>query len=37
MTALARHFFEFEDSGPFQLFDLLLDHAFEGLVVYESR
>lgn len=37
MSTRARHFFEFEDSRPFQLFDLLLDHALEGLVVYESR
>lgn len=36
MSTHARHFFEFEDSRPFQLFDLLLDHALKGLVVYES-
>lgn len=37
MIRHACHFLEFQDSRPFQPFDLLLDHVLEGLVVDEAR
>lgn len=37
MITRACDFFQLEEGGLFQLFDLLLDNFLKGLVVYESR
>lgn len=37
MITRACDFFQLEEGGLFQLFDLLLDNFLKGLVVYEAR